>query len=139
MTPNQPAPTGLEPTQTRRPWRATLRTVLQVGIPALLGLPLVFQILVEELGGTLPPRATEWLILAGGFVTAIAAVLARIMAIPGVELFLRRLPAAAFAAQPKPKPEDPGEGGAVDRSGAVAIVAIVAIVLVCLWAIGVFR
>jgi hypothetical protein len=103
-----PAPTGLEATQQRRPWRATLRTILQVGIPALLGLPLVFEILVEELGGSLPPRVTGYLVAAGAFVTALAAVLARIMAIPAVELFLRRLPAAAFAAQPRPKPDDGG-------------------------------
>lgn len=137
MTPTQPAPTGLEPTQTRRPWRATIRTIFAVGVPALLLLPTIFQILVEELGGTLPPKATEWLILAGAFVTALAAVITRILALAPVELFLRRLPAAALAAQPRPKPTDPGDGGRADTL--VAIVAAAVIVLVCLWAIGVFR
>jgi hypothetical protein len=134
-----PAPTGLEATQQRRPWRATLRTILQVGVPALLGLPLVFEILVEELGGTLPPQVTGYLVAAGAFVTAIAAVLARLMAIPGVELFLRRLPAAAFAAQPRPKPTDPGDRGRADASAVVAIAAVVFIVVVLLWALGVVR
>jgi hypothetical protein len=138
-TPTPPAPTGLEATQQRRPWRATLRTILQVGVPALLGLPLVFEILVEELGGTLPPQVTGYLVAAGAFVTAIAAVLARLMAIPGVELFLRRLPAAAFAAQPRPKPTDPGDRGRADASAVVAIAAVVFIVVVLLWALGVVR
>lgn len=99
-------PTGLEPTQTRRPWRATLRTVLAVGIPALLLLPTVFEILVDELGGTLPPQVTQYLVLIGAFVTALAAVITRILALPQVEALLRRLPAAAFAAQPRPKPDE---------------------------------
>jgi hypothetical protein len=129
-----PAPTGLEATQQRRPWRATLRTILQVGVPALLGLPLVFEILVEELGGTLPPQVTGYLIAAGAFVTAIAAVLARLMAIPGVELFLRRLPAAAFAAQPRPKPTDPGDPGEA-RHLAILVLATVGAIALLVWII----
>lgn len=106
--PATPAPTGLEPTQTRRPWRATLRTALAVGIPAILLLPTVIQILVDELGPNLPDRYRGWLLGAGVVVTAIAAAITRVMALPAVELFLRRLPGAAFAAQPSPKPAEDG-------------------------------
>lgn len=105
-------PTGLEPTQTRRPWRATLRTALQVGIPTIILLPTIIQMVIEELGPNLPPSLTAWLVAAGVFMTALASLFARLMAIPQVELLLRRLPGAAFAAQPLPKPEDNrGEGG----------------------------
>lgn len=101
-----PAATGLEPTQTRRPWRATIRTALAVGIPAILLLPTVIQILIDELGPNMPDRYTGWLVAAGAIVTAIAAAITRIMALPAVELVLRRLPGAAFAAQPTPKPDE---------------------------------
>lgn len=97
---------GTEPTQVRRPWRAVLRTALQVGIPLFLLLPLMIQIIVDELGETLPPAFTAWLLAAAGVITAIAAVIARLMAIPQVELLLRQLPGAAFAAQPRPKPDN---------------------------------
>jgi hypothetical protein len=97
--------TGREPTQVRQPWRATLRTILQVGIPAILALPAIIQVVVDELGGTLPPNMTAWLIAAGAAVTAVAGIIARVMAIPAVEVLLRRLPGAAFAAQPRPKPD----------------------------------
>jgi hypothetical protein len=127
-----PAPqqaTGLEATQTRRPWRATLRTALAVGIPAILLLPTIIQILVDELGPALPDRYTGWLVTAGVIITAVAAAITRILALAPVELALRRLPGAAFAAQPRPKPTDPGDAGATDRATVVAIVAAVAIVL----------
>lgn len=118
MSPTQ----GLEPTQTRRPWRATLRTALAVGIPAILLLPTVIQVLVDELGPNLPDRYTSWLIAAGAIVTAVAAAITRIMALPQVELLLRRLPGAAFAAQPQPKPKplDRGEDGYVRLLGTPA-------------------
>lgn len=97
---------GTEPTQTRRPWRATIRTALQVGIPTIVLLPTIIQMVIEELGPQLPASLTAWLVAAGLFMTALAALLARLMALPAVELLLRRLPAAAFAAQPLPKPDD---------------------------------
>lgn len=138
-TPTPAAPTGLEPTQTRLPWRATIRTIVQVGIPAIFLLPTLIQYVIEELGPHLPPAATAWLVAAGVIITAVAGLIARIMAHPTVELALRRLPGAAFAAQPKPKPVDQGDAGRVTTNDVVAIVAVVAVVLVCLWAIGVFR
>lgn len=114
-------PTGLEPTQTRRPWRATLRTALAVGIPAILLLPTIVQAAIEELGPHLPPSMTKWLVAAGAIITAVAALITRIMALPQVELLLRRLPAAAFAAQPQPKPIDRDEGGYLQLFGATPV------------------
>lgn len=104
-TPQQPV-TGAEPTQMRRPWRATIRTAVAVGIPAILLLPTVIQIVVDELGPNMPPRFTGWLIAAGAIVTAIAAIITRVMALPGLERLLRRIPGAPLAAQPRPKPTD---------------------------------
>lgn len=131
-------PTGLEPTQTRRPWRATIRTALAVGIPALILLPTVIQVIVDELGPNLPPRFTGWLLAAGAIVTAIATIITRILAMPQVELLLRRLPGAAFAAQPLPKPDE-GEDGSANTDGAVLIFAIVGVVLLILVLVGVLR
>lgn len=130
-----PAPTGLEPTQTRRPWRATLRTALAVGIPAILLLPSIIQAAIEELGPTLPPAATQWLVAAGAVVTAIAALITRILAFPQVELLLRRLPGAAFAAQPRPKPVDNGEAGQSAGYIALVVLAVIGAIALALWVV----
>jgi hypothetical protein len=107
MTTNPGATQGTEPTQVRLPRRATVRTIVQVGIPAMLALPFIIDVIVEELGGVLPPGVTAWLVVAGGVVTAVSAAIARIMALPQVELLLRRLPDwTQLAAQPRPKPDD---------------------------------
>jgi hypothetical protein len=130
-------PTGLEPTQTRRPWRATLRTALAVGIPAILLLPTVIQIIVDELGPSLPDRYTGWLLAAGIIITGIASAITRILALPGVELLLRRLPGAAFAAQPQPKPDDHDDLGATDiGTAALVIIAAIAVIVFVVWLLG---
>jgi hypothetical protein len=126
---------GTEPTQVQRPTRSVLRTALQVGIPAIFLLPTLIQYAIEELGPQLPPAATAWLVAAGAVVTAIAALIARIMAHPTVELWLRSLPGAAFAAQPRPKPVD-REGGYQRPLEALAIAAAaVVFILVVIWII----
>ena len=80
-----PVPT---PTQVRRPWRATLRTVFQ----ALVALAVMLPVLVEATG----LRPDQWPWLAG--VLAVAAAVTRVMALPQVEAFLRRfLPFLATA------------------------------------------
>lgn len=71
---------AVAPTQVRRPWRATARTLFQ----ALIGLAVLFPLLVETAG--LDPASAPWLALP----LAIAAGLARIMALPQVDDFLRR-------------------------------------------------
>lgn len=117
------------PTQQSHPWRATLRTAVQVGIPALLTLclvlPVVVQIILEELGEALPPGVRAWLLAAAALITAIASVIARIMAIPAVDAWLDRLRlssapvtadgAAVITSLPLPAGEgDPGRS-ALDR------------------------
>ncbi len=68
------------PTQVARPWRATVRTVVQ----ALVALAVMAPVLVEATG--LEPESLPW--LAG--VLAVAAAVARVSALPQVEEFLRR-------------------------------------------------
>lgn len=100
-------PTGNEATQVKRPWRATLRTALAVGVPAILLLPTIFDIVVDELGESLPPNVTAAIVATGVVVTAIAAIITRVLALAPVELALRRLPGwVPLAAQPRPKPTD---------------------------------
>jgi ABC-type uncharacterized transport system permease subunit len=84
-----PQPVLVQPTQLRRPWRATARTVFAavVGFAALL--PLLVQ--ASGVDQTLPA-------VAGA--VAVAGAITRIMAIPQVETFLRTfLP--FLAASPK--------------------------------------
>ncbi|MEP7739774.1 hypothetical protein ABKW28_19200 [Nocardioides sp. 31GB23] len=82
------------PTQVTRPWRATARTVLQVGIPMIIGLglvvPEIVQIILEESGGAMPASVRAVLLGAAAVVTALAAIITRIMAIPTIEGLLRR-------------------------------------------------
>lgn len=139
MTTNPTPPTGLEPTQTRRPWRTTFRTVVQVGIPAIFLLPTLIQYAIEELGPHLPPAATAWLIAAGVVVTAVAGLIARIMAIPTVEVWLRKVLGGALAAQPQPKPDDQARAakdtswGASTVELALIVIAVVVVVAFVLW------
>lgn len=75
-------------TQAANPGRATLRTAVQVGIPAFLGLlvilPLIIQEIVDGFGQHLPDGLRLWLAGLAAVITAMSAVLARISAIPGV-------------------------------------------------------
>lgn len=81
------------PTQVRRPWRATTRTVLAATIALAAMLPLIVD--ASGLDGTAAP-------VAGAL--AIAGAITRVMALPSVEVFLRRfLP--WLAADPGSMPE----------------------------------
>lgn len=134
--PVAPEPTGLEPTQTRRPWRATIRTIFAVGIPAILLLPTVFEIIVDGMGANLPPSVSSWLLAAGAFVTVLAGVITRIMALPQVELLLRMLPGGFLAAQPKPKPDtgNDNDNGQASSSGVILVaVALVVVIVIVIW------
>jgi hypothetical protein len=68
------------PTQVRRPWRTVARTVFQ----AAVALCVLFPVLVQTAG--LDPETFPWLAVP----LAVAAAVARIMALPQVEVFLRR-------------------------------------------------
>lgn len=96
VTPGILAEAGLAPavpTQVARPWRATWRTVVQVGIPAflvLLGvLPVVLETVIDGMGNHLPDGVRAWLAGAALFITALAGTLARVAAIPAVNNALR--------------------------------------------------
>ncbi|MDI6911496.1 hypothetical protein [Nocardioides sp.] len=107
MTANEPqetttvtTPTGVvvgaavTPTQVRRPWRSTIRTVFQAAVAAAAAAPLVYQAATQDS----PELATG----AAGAFLAVSAGVTRVMALPVTERFLRRfLP--FLAAAPKPK------------------------------------
>jgi hypothetical protein len=94
---------AVTPTQVRYPWRTVRRTIVQAGIPAVLTLglvvPQIVQIILDEAGETMPARLRVWLLGASALVTAAAAVLTRIMAIPAVD---RLLASWRLSAQPRP-------------------------------------
>lgn len=71
---------AVEPTQVRRPWRTTARTLFQ----ALVALCVLFPVLVDQTG--LRVEDAPWLAIP----LAVAAAIARIMALPQVNAFLAR-------------------------------------------------
>lgn len=82
-------------TQEQNPGRTVWRTIVQVGIPALVALlvlvPQIINVILKgELGAMLPASAYAWLAGAAAVLTALAATGARIMAIPGVAEWLRK-------------------------------------------------
>jgi len=81
-------------TQGAFPGRAALRTAVQVGIPAFLGLLLILPLIIQEVlagfGEHLPPGVYAWLAGAAAVITAASATLARISAIPGVIEWTRK-------------------------------------------------
>ncbi|MFP3579991.1 hypothetical protein SB659_10460 [Arthrobacter sp. SIMBA_036] len=83
-----------QPTQARYPWKTTIRTAFQVGIPAFVGLlvilPPILQDVVTTFGHQLPPGLTAWLAGAAVTITAASALLARISAMPGVIAWTRK-------------------------------------------------
>lgn len=90
MTPDQPpAP----PTQVRRPWRSTIRTVVQLVVAVATVAPLVAAGVYVDVDQA--PAIV-------GQVLAAAAVVTRVMALPAVEAFLRRW-VPWIAADPPPK------------------------------------
>lgn len=102
-------------TQEHHPNKASVRTFVQTLIAALVlvvpVVPALVNIVLDEFGkaGVEPPG---WLYLGltGASVACalVAAIIARIMAIPGVNDVLKRI---GFGAEPKPKPV----GGEIPR------------------------
>lgn len=85
---------ALSPTQVRRPWRSTARTLFQ----ALVALCVLFPLLVENTG--LKLEDAPWLAIP----LAVAAAIARLMALPQVETFLRTF-IPFLSAAPNPSKE----------------------------------
>lgn len=81
-------------TQAAYPWRAVIRTVVEVGIPAFLALallvPEIIQIILDQFGEQLPAGARLWLLGVAALITGVAAVLTRILALPRAIEFARR-------------------------------------------------
>ncbi|UVK62563.1 hypothetical protein SEA_TAYLORSIPHT_24 [Arthrobacter phage TaylorSipht] len=100
------------PSQVAHPWRASLRTVWAVAVPAfglvLFAGPAVLHILAEELGTVVPEGVTAWLLAAAGVLSALAGAVTRIMALPGVNAWLARfkLDAGPPAALPPSPPAE---------------------------------
>lgn len=68
-----------------------LRTIIQVGIPSFLGLALLLPQLIEALGLPADSELRLWMVGVAAAVTAVAAALARIMAIPAVNAWLTKI------------------------------------------------
>ena len=81
-------------TQAQFPWQAVIRTVVQVGIPAFLAfaalLPEIIQAVLDQFGEQLPEGFRLWMLGVAALVTGVAAVLARIMALPRAIDFAHR-------------------------------------------------
>lgn len=82
-----------QPTQVRRPWRSTVRTVFQAVVAGAAVAPSVYEAATHHN----PEAATGW--AAGGLF--IAGAITRVMALPKVEELLQRF-VPFLAAQPKP-------------------------------------
>lgn len=86
-------------TQVAYPGRTVLRTLVQIGIPSFVGLvvvvPLIIQIVLEELGEHMPESLRLWLVGAAAVITATGLAITRVMAIPAVNAWLGKLGLAA--------------------------------------------
>jgi hypothetical protein len=82
-------------TQQQHPARATWRTVVQGILSTVLvlgvALPVVAGILDEEIGYLLGEHAVAVIVSISAGVAAVAGALARIMAVPAVDAWLKRL------------------------------------------------
>lgn len=75
-------------TQEAHPWRASLRTAVQIAVPALILFVLAQPIIEEELAGYVPDAWQAWYAGAAGFLTACGAALTRVMALPAAQRLL---------------------------------------------------
>lgn len=92
MTDSQTPAPGT-PTQVAHPGKAALRTMVQVAIPTLLFLLLVLPLVIEAVLAepSLPDNLRAWLLGVSAAITAVAGIVARIMAIPALQPLLARL------------------------------------------------
>jgi hypothetical protein len=82
-------------TQQLYPGRASWRTAVQSALGVILTLGVVLPVVVSVIGdgmdAYLPDAWRAWLVGAAAFVAALSATLARVMAIPAVDGWLRSL------------------------------------------------
>ena len=98
----------MTPTQVAHPWRASLRTAVAVLLGLALVLPIVWAIIGEELGKVgwaipEPVGTVVGVIIAA--ITAAAAIVTRVMAIPAVSDWLTRFNLGPAPASQSPAPE----------------------------------
>lgn len=78
-------------TQQQHPWRAVVRTVLAVLIGVGVVVPLVVAVVLDQFDVYLPDGAKAWLLGASAFVVALSGAVTRIIAIPAVDAWLKRI------------------------------------------------
>jgi hypothetical protein len=111
----------VEPTQMRRPWQATIRTLFQALVALATLAPLVLADVYES-PDAYPAVVVQVLVVAG--------IVARVMANPAVESFLRDfLPFLAAAPAPNPSPPDERGLTVLEWCGVIGAVGVVVIVL----------
>lgn len=91
--------------QVKFPWRSAVRTALQVGpaaFSAALLLPPIIEVIVSGYGDALPKGLQAFLLGFAGFITLTATIIARIMALPGVDNFIREHKLTQWFAPSKP-------------------------------------
>jgi len=118
------------PTQVAHPGRTTLRTIIQTAIPAILTFVVIVPELIEAVLAE-PSIPDELRAILGGVaagVIAVAGIIARIMAIPGVESWLQKMKVGTgVEKEPEVVPEvDDEDRGApltegIDHEGVEAI------------------
>ena len=84
----------MTPTQVAHPWRASLRTAVAVLLGLALVLPIVWAIIGEELekvGWAIPEPVGTVVGIIIAAITAAAAIVTRVMAIPAVSDWLTKL------------------------------------------------
>jgi hypothetical protein len=118
---------AVEPTQMRRPWQATIRTTFQALVALATLLPLVVANVYDS-PDAYPAVVAQVLVVAG--------IVARLMAHPGVEAFLREF-FPFLAAAPPPRPRD--EPGVTTSEVCLIVIAGVAAVWFIAWLTGDFN
>jgi len=88
-------------TQQRYPWRAVARTVLAVLIGVGIVVPVAVTIILDQFDVYLPGAAKAWLIGASAFTVALSGAVTRIIAIPAVDAWLKRV---GLSSSPTPAP-----------------------------------
>ena len=99
----------MTPTQVAHPWRASLRTAVAVLLGLALVLPIVWAIIGEELekvGWAIPEPVGTVVGVIIAAITAAAAIVTRVMAIPAVSDWLTRLNLGPTPAGQAPEPID---------------------------------
>ena len=98
----------MTPTQVAHPWRASLRTAVAVLLGLALVLPIVWSISTEELdkaGWDVPEPVASVVVAIIAAITAAAAIVTRVMAIPAVSDWLTRLNLGPTPAGVETQPE----------------------------------